>query len=360
MLYKNPAPQHHFFVVFFFKCLSEVKQKEPSLPARRAVKGSLPSAPGLGTALFPKLADASHHHKELGCFLEAPASTSDLQQHSLTDKCHQHTEPQPWVFIGLSSRTLWSLSPDFSRTLYPGPQLLKNSLFCAHGQGARDVLDVPDVPVLMLLICSSEDRPGDRLHAHHHHHPGGQTPGCCRHLQGHTGAAQPPQGRGHNPKCIPRPSLLDLRGPVPSGTAGQGQGQGAPGGIGSTRKVLPRQDQSLSRKPIPCLATHFPAVQTGTTFAPCANPRLCRKSPFGDTPALSQPPSQGLEGHWHQQRDWDICHHTASDKSLFPVLQYLCLPIGWCLGMANSSQIKNITSQWWCHFTDGIFQVAVQ
>lgn len=146
----------------------------------------------------------------------------------------------------------------------------------------------------------------------------------------------------------------------PLAQPGQGQGQGAPGGIGSTRKVLPRQDQSLSRKPIPCLATHFPAVQTGTTFAPCANPRLCRKSPFGDTPALSQPPSQGLEGHWHQQRDWDICHHTASDKSLFPVLQYLCLPTGWCLGMANSSQIKNITSQWWCHFTDGIFQVAVQ
>lgn len=131
----------------------------------------------------------------------------------------------------------------------------------------------------------------------------------------------------------------------------QGQGQGASVGTGST---------SHCHKPIPRLATHFPAVWTGTTFAPCANASLCHRSPFGHTPALShlsQPPS--LEGHWHQQRDWGICHHTASDKPLFSVLQHLCLPTGWCLGMTKSSQINNTTSQW-CHFTDGIFQVAAQ
>lgn len=177
-----------------------------------------------------------------------------------------------------------------------------------------------------------------------------------------------PSGMGsHSPRSllgvVMTPALLDHTGPVPSGTARQGQGQGASGGTGSTRKVLPRQNQSLSRKPILHLATHFPAVWTGTTFVPCANPSLCHKSPFGVTPApshLSHPPSQGLDGHWHQQRHWDICHHAASDKSLFSVLQHLCLPTGWCLGMANSSQINNITSQWWCRLTDGIFQVAAQ
>lgn len=164
-----------------------------------------------------------------------------------------------------------------------------------------------------------------------------------------------PLGDGVAPRCSPRHrhfSATELLSPParPGRVKVRGNRQ--------HRESAPKAE--LSGMPIPRLATHFPAVWTGTTFAPCANPRLRHKSPFGDTPALSQPPWQGLEGHWHQQRDWDICHHAASDKPLFSVLQYLCLLTGWCLGMANRSQINNITSRWWCPFTDGIFQVAAQ
>lgn len=164
----------------------------------------------------------------------------------------------------------------------------------------------------------------------------------------------------------PAPSLLNCSGTFPSGTAqsipgsGQDQGQGASRGTGSPGRILQGQNQPLAGKPIPRSPTHFPAVWTGTAFAPHANLSLCCKSP---PPVTLQHPDRWVLPRLSQSLGTTIilaepggplapairagtppAHHTASGKHLYSVFQQLCLPAGWCLGITKSSQVNNFNT----------------
>lgn len=136
-------------------------------------------------------------------------------------------------------------------------------LLCPEPQG----MACPGCPCPHAVTCSSEDRPGDRLDAHHHHQPGGQSPGCCSHLQGHTGAGQGPQSPrgGVTPQCSPR-HHRSLTTEVLSPLAQLGLS----GGTGSTRKVLQGQNQSRSH---PTLGHTFPSCLDRHNLCTLCKPR---------------------------------------------------------------------------------------
>ena len=185
-----------------------------------------------------------------------------------------------------------------SRASVPRGQLVL--CFSAH---SRRVWEVLDVPVLMLLTRAQ--LVGTDLET------GSMPTITTTHLgkpqdAAATSKAAPEQHEDHGPlwdgvihplrlhisvahemssAASPAPSLLNCSGTFPSGTAqsmpgsGQDQGQGASRGTGSPGRILQGQNQPLAGKPIPRSPTHFPAVWTGTAFAPHANLSLCCKSP---------------------------------------------------------------------------------